>query len=310
MDTNMTASSNHNHLSAPYHDRLAELEAEIESLRLANARLEQQVKDDAVELQATVDEFNRAKQETERAKEEAERANNVKSAFLASMSHELRTPLNAIINFSKFLKRGIPGPVNEEQEQLITNIAESGQHLLNLINDVLDMSKIESGSLKLFVEEDIDMKDVIRSAITFTSPNLTDKSVEMRQEVQEDLPHLNGDRKRLLQIMLNILSNACKFTDEGYVKVNARRENNHIVVAVEDTGVGIAPEDYDGVFEAFKQTQSGLRQGGGTGLGMPICKKLVEAHNGKLWFESQIGKGTTFVVELPLPQRNEEPASC
>ncbi|MCB9456414.1 MAG: GAF domain-containing protein [Anaerolineaceae bacterium] len=240
-------------------------------------------------------------EETTIAKEAAEKADNVKSAFLASMSHELRTPLNAIINFSKFLKRGIPGPINKEQDELIGSIADSGQHLLNLINDVLDMSKIEAGSLKLFIEQGIDMRQIIETAIQYTHPMLADKPVEMQQDIPDVLPTITGDRKRLLQIFLNVLSNACKFTDEGYIKINVLPEPQHLLFAVNDTGAGIAPEDADYVFTAFKQTESGLRQGGGgTGLGMPICQKLIEAHEGRIWFESEPGVGTTFFVELPL----------
>jgi signal transduction histidine kinase len=240
-----------------------------------------------------------AVQEKQRA-EAFQQADQVKSAFLASMSHELRTPLNAVINFSKFLKKGIPGPVNEEQEQLLGNIADSGHHLLNLINDVLDMSKIEAGSLKLFVEADVDLKQTIETAISYTEPLLADKPVEIRQELPETLPSIAGDNKRLLQIFLNILSNACKFTDEGFIRVGAVEKSGHVVISIEDTGPGIAPEEHEGVFAAFKQTDSGLRQGSGTGLGMPICRKLVEAHNGHLWFESIVGVGTTFYVDFPL----------
>ena len=240
-------------------------------------------------------------EETNAAKEQAETADRVKSAFLASMSHELRTPLNAIINFSKFLKKGIPGPVNQEQEELVGSIAESGQHLLNLINDVLDMSKIEAGSLKLYVESGIDLRAIIETAIQYTQPLLIDKSVELQQDIPADLPLMKGDRKRLLQVFLNILSNACKFTEAGYVKISVRTESDWLLLSVEDTGSGIAPQDVGDVFTAFKQTESGLRQGGsGTGLGMPITHKLVEAHNGRIRFESELGVGTTFFVELPI----------
>ena len=253
-------------------------------------------------------------EETTAAKEQAERADKVKSAFLASMSHELRTPLNAIINFAKFLKKGIPGPVNQEQEELIGSIADSGQHLLNLINDVLDMSKIEAGSLKLYVESNIDLRQIIETALQYTQPLLADKPVDLRQDFPDDLPLLTGDRKRLLQIFLNILSNACKFTEEGQVQIQVRHEAEHLLISIEDTGAGIAPEDAEYVFTAFKQTESGLRQGGGgTGLGMPICQKLVEAHEGRIWFESRIGVGTTFFVELPIhtnlvPERSKQHA--
>lgn len=239
--------------------------------------------------------------EVQKAREEAERSDKVKSAFLASMSHELRTPLNAIINFSKFLHRGICGPVNEEQEELSGKIAESGQHLLNLINDVLDMSKIEAGSLKLYVEEDVELQPILEQAVEFSSPLLEDKPVEIYRTFDADLPLLNGDRKRLLQVFLNILSNACKFTENGSITVGAEQRDNHVLISIADTGSGIAAEDSSHVFEAFKQTETGLRQGGGgTGLGMPICRKLVEAHDGRVWFESQVGVGTTFYVELPV----------
>jgi signal transduction histidine kinase/HAMP domain-containing protein len=241
-------------------------------------------------------------EEAQKAREQAEQADKVKSAFLASMSHELRTPLNAIINFAKFLRRGVPGPVNAEQTELVTAIAESGQLLLNLINDVLDMSKIEAGSLRLFTEDNIDIHEILQAAIRYTQPILAEKSVQLCEDIPEDLPLLTGDRKRLLQIILNVLSNACKFTQAGYIKVVASVEENYLLVCVEDTGPGIALEDYDNVFTAFKQTESGLRQGGGTGLGMPICKKLVEAHNGLIWFDSEPGKGTKFFIKLPMPQ--------
>lgn len=301
MNMEAPALETHIQVLSPESQRVKELEAVIEANQKRIAQLEQQLRDDQIELQAISDEFERAFNEVERARKEVEHANNVKSAFLASMSHELRTPLNAIINFSKFLKKGVAGPINSEQEQLLSSIVESGQHLLNLINDVLDMSKIESGSLKLYVESGIDMRDIIETAIRYSEAMIIDKPVQLHKDIAETLPELVGDRKRLLQIMLNILSNACKFTEQGTIKVAARHDDKHIVISVEDTGPGIAPEDYDAVFTAFKQSESGLRQGGsGTGLGMPISQKLVQAHEGRIWFESQVGKGTTFFVELPL----------
>jgi signal transduction histidine kinase len=240
-------------------------------------------------------------EETVVARREAEQANTVKSAFLASMSHELRTPLNAIINFSKFLRKGIPGPVNEEQEKLAGHISDSGQHLLNLINDVLDMSKIEAGSLKLYLEQDVDVRKIVETAIKYTEPLLAEKSVELILDLPETLPTITGDRKRLLQIFLNVFSNACKFTEEGSVKVGVQRDSKRILVTATDSGLGIAQEDAEFVFTAFKQSESGLRQGGnGTGLGMPISLKLVEAHEGRIWFESVVNEGTTFFIELPL----------
>ncbi|MEO1290403.1 MAG: HAMP domain-containing sensor histidine kinase [Chloroflexota bacterium] len=216
------------------------------------------------------------------------------------MSHELRTPLNAIINFSKFLGKEVPGPVNEEQKQLIGHISDSGQHLLRLINDVLDMSRIAAGSLALFVEDDIDLRDTLQTAVNYVEPSLSDKLVTLTMNLPASMPIITGDRKRLLQIFLNILSNAAKFTEEGTITVNGKVTQDSIEVAIQDTGAGIAVEDSEHVFSAFKQTDSGLRQGGGTGLGMPISRDLAEAHGGRLWFESEVGVGTTFYVVLPL----------
>jgi signal transduction histidine kinase len=191
------------------------------------------------------------------AKEQAEQAEQVKSSFLATMSHELRSPLNTIITFSKFLHREIPGSLNAEQKQLIGAVADSGQLLLNLINDILDMSKIEAGLLTLYVEENIDIREILHNAIECASSILIDKPVTIHEDIPQDLPLINGDQKRLLQIFLNILSNACKFTQKGYIRVSASTVENHLLVSVEDTGVGIAPEDYECVFAPFQQTTSG-----------------------------------------------------
>lgn len=286
LDRNLT-------LTADLRELNTALERSKAELQVANADLEKRVYERTEQLLL--------------ATQEAEKANQVKSAFLASMSHELRTPLNAIINFSKFLRNGVVGPLQDEQLELVVGITDSGEHLLNLINDVLDMSKIESGSLKLFVEPDLDVRDIIETAIRYTRPMLAEKPVELQQELPPSLPLMVGDRKRLLQIFLNILANACKFTDQGHVRVKAMTEDGQLLVSVEDTGRGIDPSDTENVFLPFRQTESGLRQGGGTGLGMPICRNLVTAHEGRLWFESQVGVGTTFFVSLPL-QTSLEPA--
>jgi signal transduction histidine kinase len=255
---------------------------------------------DREQINRQIVELQRLAEAERLARERAEQSDRVKSAFLASMSHELRTPLNAIINFSKFLKKGLPGPVNQEQEELLGSISDSGQHLLNLINDILDMSKIEAGSLRLYVEPDVNVREIIGSAVQYVQPLLADKPVSLEQSVPETLPLLTGDRKRLLQIVLNVLSNACKFTETGCVRVSVSVEGDKVRICVADSGPGIAPEDRENVFTAFKQTDSGLRQGSGTGLGMPITLKLVEAHQGTIWFESQPGEGTTFYIDLPL----------
>jgi len=241
-----------------------------------------------------------SKTEAEAAREKAERSDQVKSAFLASMSHELRTPLNAVINFTRFVIDGDTGPVNEEQVDLLTEVVGSAKHLLNLINDVLDMSKIEADSLSLFIEDDINLNSVVNSVISTGRGLLAGKSTELKTDIEDNLPLIRGDRQRILQILLNIMSNACKFTDQGEIRVKVAHSNDNVIISVADTGSGIDLKDQEMVFEAFKQTKTGLRQGGGTGLGMPIAKSLTEAHGGSIWLESELGKGATFFVSLPI----------
>jgi signal transduction histidine kinase len=234
------------------------------------------------------------------ARERAEKSDQIKSAFLASMSHELRTPLNAVINFTRFVVDGDTGPVNTEQAELLTEVVNSARHLLNLINDVLDMSKIEAGSLNLFIEDNIDVHSILNSVLNTGRGLLNDKPIEFKTDIPATLPPLRGDRQRILQILLNIVSNACKFTQRGEIKLQVHTDGGQLQVSVMDTGPGIAHDDQELVFEAFKQTRTGMRQGGGTGLGMPIAKSLVEAHGGRIWLESEPNQGTTFYFTLPV----------
>jgi signal transduction histidine kinase len=238
--------------------------------------------------------------EAQAARHEAEQANHVKSQFLASMSHELRTPLNAILNFSQFVSSGMMGPVNDEQVDVLTKITASGKHLLSLINDVLDISKIESGALALFVEDNVNLSDELQTVIAAGKTIVGHKPVELSAVISDDLPLIVGDKRRVRQIMLNLVSNACKFTEEGHVRIWLAQRGDEILFTVEDTGLGIAPEDRVAVFETFRQTETGLRQSEGTGLGLPISKRLTEAHGGRLWFDSVEGHGSTFFVALPV----------
>ena len=234
------------------------------------------------------------------AREQAERADQVKSMFLASVSHELRTPLNAIINLTKFVGLGMYGAVNEEQVNILRKVEARSKHLLNLINDVLDISKIETGSLELFVEENIKVSDIVRQAIETAQSLLLNKPVEIVYEIQQDLPPFTGDAQRIHQIILNLLSNACKFTDEGQIRVCAFHKDEEIIISIHDSGPGIPAQDQEYIFEAFRQTKEGLRKGEGTGLGLPISRRLAEAHGGRIWLESIMGQGATFYVALPL----------
>ncbi len=246
----------------------------------------------------------------DQARERAERSDQVKSAFLASMSHELRTPLNAVINFTRFVIDGDTGPVNEQQTELLTEVVGSAKHLLNLINDVLDMSKIEAGSLNLFIEDDIDLKSLVNGVVKTGHGLLAGKTTELQTEIDENLPLIRADRQRITQILLNVMSNACKFTEQGSIRVKASLKDGEVLISMTDTGPGIAQEDQAMVFEAFKQTKTGLRQGGGTGLGMPIAKNLTEAHGGHMWLESEFGKGATFYVSLPIKSESLVPTSA
>jgi signal transduction histidine kinase len=239
-------------------------------------------------------------EELQVALKHAERANQVKSTFLASMSHELRTPLNAIINFSQFISSAMLGPVNDEQIALLQKLTASGKHLLSLINDVLDISKIESDSLQLFIEEGINLAEELDTVVASGHALLKDKEVELQSRIGTNLPPIAGDKRRIRQIMLNLVSNACKFTDSGQITVSLSQQGHEILFSVTDTGPGIAPKDHEIIFETFRQSETGIRHGEGSGLGLPISKRLAEIQGGRLWLESEVGKGTTFYVALPL----------
>jgi signal transduction histidine kinase len=234
------------------------------------------------------------------AREQAERANQVKSMFLASVSHELRTPLNAIINLTKFVGLGMYGTVNEEQKDILTKVEARSKHLLKLINDVLDISKIESGSLELFVEADVKIDEILASAVETAQNLLPAKPVTIHCQIEPIPLTLMGDAQRIQQIILNLLSNACKFTENGQIEVRACVENDEILISIADSGPGIAPENHALIFEAFRQTKDGLRKGEGTGLGLPISRRLAEAHGGRVWVKSALGEGATFYIALPL----------
>jgi signal transduction histidine kinase len=258
-----------------------ELDRNIKTLELANVRIE------------------RMNVELDVARKAAEDADRIKTEFLAHMSHELRTPLNAILNFTAFVSDGLMGDVNDEQIDTLQKVIDSGNHLLSLINDVLDISKIEAGMMNLFIE-DVDINSVLRGTISTTKGLVKNKPLELIARIEDDLPHIAGDKRRIRQVFLNLVSNAVKFTPEGSIIIEANRRDGDIHIAVRDTGIGIAPEDQADVFVAFKQAQHDLETLAGTGLGLPICKHFVEAHGGRLWFESEKGVGSTFYVELPI----------
>lgn len=258
----------------------------------------------AVENATLFDEVERARQEQVAMTEQLRAVDSMKSQFLASMSHELRTPLNAILNFTKFVQTGMLGTVNDKQKDALTKTINSGKHLLALINDVLDITKIESNMLNLFVEKGVSLADELETTAATAETLLGEKPdvTFVRDYDLTQLPDIICDRRRVRQILLNLVSNACKFTEKGQVKLGARvdADAGQIHLMVRDTGPGIAAEDHAMIFEPFRQSHAGMSKGGGTGLGLPIARRLAEAHGGRLSMESTVGQGTTFSVVLPI----------
>ena len=230
-------------------------------------------------------------------------ANQHKSEFLANMSHELRTPLNAIIGFSEVLSERMFGEVNEKQAEYLKDIHESGRHLLSLINDILDLSKIEAGRMELELSS-FHLPTALSNAMTLVRERAQRHGIQLGLEIDEQLGEVNADERKFKQIMLNLLSNAVKFTpDGGKVEVSAKRANGALEVAVCDTGIGIAPQDQALVFEEFRQVgRDGARKAEGTGLGLALTKRFVELHGGAIRLESTPGRGSTFIVRLPLSE--------
>ena len=239
------------------------------------------------------------------AKAEAEEANRLKSRFLANMSHELRTPLNSIINFAYLLLAGAEGEATRGQADLLTRIEEAGKHLLSLINDVLDLSKIEAGRMELNLEE-LDLGAIAKSVLSTAGGLVADSGVELRNEIPADLPSARADKTRLRQVFLNLLSNAAKFTPEGHITVRASADAAKLTVEVEDSGIGISDKDIPRAFSEFVQLDGDLdRRAGGTGLGLPLSRRFVELQGGTMWAESEPGKGTSFFFTLPRADRTE-----
>jgi signal transduction histidine kinase len=244
------------------------------------------------------------------ALKEAEAADRIKSAFLANMSHELRTPLNSIIGFTGIILKGLAGPLNAEQSKQLGMVQASARHLLALVNDVLDISKIEAGQLEV-ARHPFDLGRSLDKVIALVSPQAAAKSLDLRVERDGTLGEAVGDERRFEQILLNLLSNAIKFTDTGAVTDTAHRRDAGagtlpttgpaIQICVADTGNGIRPEDLPSLFQPFRQIDSGLaRRHDGTGLGLVICRRLSELMGGEIHADSTWGRGSTFTVALPV----------
>jgi signal transduction histidine kinase len=245
--------------------------------------------------------------EIEDKSRQIEAANRHKSEFLANMSHELRTPLNAIIGFSEVLGERMFGELNEKQAEYTEDILSSGRHLLSLINEILDLSKVEAGRMELKVAT-FDLPLAIDNARTFVRERAAKQGINLDVTVDERLGDFVGDERKIKQILLNLLSNAVKFTPEGgRIGINARQADGSVEISVSDTGIGISPEDQAKIFEEFRQVGSDYaHKTEGTGLGLTLAKKFVELHGGKIWVESEVGKGSTF--SFTLPERSSPPS--
>jgi signal transduction histidine kinase/DNA-binding response OmpR family regulator len=291
----------------------------IGAVDLQSTRVNTFTPDDVAVMQILADQIAvaidnaRSYELTQKAVAEMQEIDRLKSQFLANMSHELRTPLNSIIGFSRVILKGIDGPINEVQKQDLGAIYNSGHHLLALITDILDLSKLEAGKMELSFSE-VNMGDLINSAMSTAAGLVKDKSIKLNHIVPANLPMVMADAIRVRQVLLNLVSNASKFTDEGSITIEAFSSINQdgkpeIMVTVTDTGVGIAGEDRGKLFQPFSQVDdSPTRKTGGTGLGLSICKSLIEMHGGKIGLlNSEIGKGSTFFFTLPLPIPEPEP---
>jgi PAS domain S-box-containing protein len=238
----------------------------------------------------------------------------LKSQFIANMSHELRTPLNSIIGFSRVIIKGIDGPVTDLQQQDLTAIYNSGQHLLGLINDILDLSKIEAGKMELAFDE-VNIADIANSVLSTMTGLIKDKPIHLKRVIAPNLPTVRADAIRVRQVMINLLSNAAKFTDEGSITVEVSLKpgqagRNVVMVSVSDTGPGIATADQSKLFQPFSQVDdSPTRKTGGTGLGLSICQHIINMHGGRIWVESEPGKGSAFYFTLPLFHKETQNAS-
>ena len=281
------------------HDRTKAVENE----RLADelTRLNENLED---RIRAATEELEERNRQLQWQSEELERAYRLKSQFLASMSHELRTPINALLGYTSLMRDHIYGDLNQRQEEALNRMQTASHHLLELVNDVLDLAKIEAGKMPVHVER-VHFGELMRELSQTIEPMVRRRNLEYRVEIDPDLPHLDTDRTKVKQIILNLLSNAVKFTHEGHVAVSARPAPGGIVIDVEDSGIGIREEDVPKIFEDFRQVdQSSTREYGGTGLGLSITKKLLHLLGGTIRVQSTPGQGSTFSVSLPL--RSEE----
>jgi signal transduction histidine kinase len=238
--------------------------------------------------------------EIEDKSRQLEIASQHKSQFLANMSHELRTPLNAILGYTELILDGVYGDIPVKSRQVLDRVQANGTHLLGLINDVLDLTRIEAGKLELAVG-DYSVVDMVSGVVAGLGSVAQAKGLELRTRCDERLPTARGDERRMRQVVFNLVGNALKFTNVGFVEIAARKEGDRLVLSVADTGPGIAEADQKRIFEEFQQVDSSsTREKGGTGLGLAISRRIIELHGGTICVKSEPGRGATFIATVPL----------
>lgn len=285
-----TAVESTSHLHRRVQQRRDELFAIQEELHLTNARL------------------NFLNDQLDHARQAAENERDLRTRFMNNVSHELRTPLNAIVNFAHILALGGRGAVTPEQIDYLQRVEQSGWHLLEILNDLLDMAQIESGEFKLHLET-VHLYNICEEAMTSTRGLLLDKNVELVRDYPVEWPLVRVDQMRLKQAFINLLGNAAKYTENGHIALRVHPNGRMVNVIVEDTGIGIAPEHHEAIFKEFRQVdETAARKRIGTGLGLPITKHLVERHQGTITVDSKVGEGSKFIVSLPIyhPHKKEE----
>jgi signal transduction histidine kinase len=256
--------------------------------------------DNRDELSVLAENLNRTTRELGKLYKQLEEASRHKSEFLANTSHELRTPLNAILGYTELIQDNIYGEVPDKIREVLERVQANGRHLLGLINDVLDLSKIEAGQLTLSIS-DYSLREVVLNVAAATESLAAEKNLTLKTQIPSELPTAKGDERRITQALLNLVGNAIKFTETGEVAVEASAVDGAFHLAVRDTGPGIAAKDQERIFAEFQQVDSSsTRRKGGTGLGLAISKKIIEMHGGRIWVESELGRGSTFRFTLPV----------
>jgi signal transduction histidine kinase len=270
--------------------------------------LARQMNEMSRELHELYDAQRRAAHQLRALNAELEQASRAKSNFLASMSHELRTPMNAILGFTEMIRDGLYGEIPTEIQDPVSDIHTCGKQLLGLINNVLDLSKIEAGHMELALGDYV-VEDVVNTVKLSLRSLAATKGLDLVTAVPPDLPLALGDGKRITQCLMNLAGNALKFTGEGRVEIRVERQGEVLLFAVSDTGIGIPADQIETIFEEFRQADATVsRDFGGTGLGLSITKKLVELHGGRIWVESEQGKGSTFFFSIPVRVAREAAA--